>query len=303
MSWLRPLLNPYLRLTEKRHLSHATPEEARRSLLTKARFFFHAPSSVTRTTVPFGLLDAVVLTPKAPVSPQVLLYFHGGGFVFGAPETHAAMLAALAKRTGAKAILPRYPLAPENPFPAAIDHAVAAYHACLADHSAADIIIGGDSAGGALALSVLAVLIKDNAPLPAGVFAFSPLTDLSYSGDSFQKNAALDVVLPAVRAVETADMYLNGVAPTDPRASPLFAKFEGAPPVWITVGDTEMLLDDSLRMAERLQAQGVDVSLVQERDLPHVWPLFHNILPEARRTLDQVASWIKAQTGASDPTR
>lgn len=303
MSWLRPLLNRYLRLTEKRLLRRAEPEKMRRSLLRNARLFFHAPLFTARSTIPFGLSDAVVMTPRVETSDRVLLFFHGGGFVFGAPETHAAMLAALAKRADAKAVLPRYPLAPEHPFPAAIDHAIAAYRACLADHSPANIVIGGDSAGGALALSVLAVAIKDGMPLPAGVFAFSPLTDLSFSGDSFRGNAVADVVLPAERAEELTGMYLRDVAPTDPRVSPLFADFQGAPPVWITVGDTEILLDDSLRMVERLRAQGVDVTLVRENDLPHVWPLFHNILPEARRTLDQVATWIKAQTGASDPTR
>lgn len=281
-------------------MRRADPAGLRRSLLIKSRLFFHAPRGIARTV---GADNSVVLTPRAPSLGQVILYFHGGGFVFGAPETHAAMVAALVKRTGVAAVLPRYPLAPEHPFPAAIDHAVAAYHAARADYPDAEIIIGGDSAGGALALSLLAVLIKDGAALPAGVFAFSPLTDLSYSGDSFRSNAQVDVELPAERALEMAEMYLRGADPSDPRASPLCAEFEGAPPVWITVGDTEILLDDSRRIAARLRLQGVDVTLVQERDLPHVWPVFHNILPEARRTLDTLADWIKAQTGASAPTR
>ncbi len=303
MSWLRPVLNTYLRWTEKRHLRRATPQQARRSFLLKARLFFHAPTSMTRAVRPFGASDAMHIAPKHGVAPRTILYFHGGGFVFGAPETHAAMLAALAKRAGANAILPRYPLAPEYRFPAALDHALASYHACLEDTRPETIVIGGDSAGGALALTVLARLIRDGAPLPAGVFAFSPLTDLTFSGPSFHENADAEAVLPAERAAEMARMYLDGAAPTDPSTSPLFAAFTGAPPVWITAGDTEILRDDSRRMVERLTEQGVPTTYVEEHDLPHVWPIFHNTLPEARRTLDTLADWIKRQTGASAPTR
>lgn len=303
MSWLRPILNAYLRLTEKPHMRRAGPEGLRRSFLTKSRLFFHAPAGMTRTARPFGPSDALCVAHRTRTPERVLLYFHGGGFVFGAPETHAAMLAALAKRADAQAILPRYPLAPEHPFPAALDHAIAAYHACLQEHPAAEVVIGGDSAGGALALSLLAVLIQDGVALPAGVFAFSPLTDLTHSGDSFRTNADADVELPAERAHEMGRMYLRDADPADPRVSPLFAEFSGAPPVWITVGDTEILLDDSRAMVDRLAGQGVDVTYVQEHDLPHVWPIFHNTLPEARRTLDALAVWIKAQTGARDATR
>jgi len=303
MSWLRPALNTYLRWTEKPKLRRATPEEARRSFLQKSRIFFHAPRGIQRDIVPFGPGEALTLAPRGHRSGPVLLYFHGGGFVFGAPETHAAMLAALAQRVGALAVLPRYPLAPEHPFPAALDHALASYHACRAAYPDRPVLIGGDSAGGALSLSLLARLIASDAPLPAGVFAFSPLTDLTFSAPSFQTNAEAEVVLPAERAAEMVQMYLRDTDPRDPDVSPLFGDFTGAPSVWITVADTEILYDDSRRMAAHLRAQGVDVAFVQEHDLPHVWPIFHNVLPEARATLDQLSGWIKAQTAASAPTR
>ncbi|MEL6885943.1 MAG: alpha/beta hydrolase [Pseudomonadota bacterium] len=304
MSWLRPVLNTYLRWTEKPHLRRASPQQARRSFLMKSRLFFHAPLGMARAVRPFGAGEALHVDARSgPPARTTILYFHGGGFVFGAPETHAAMLAALAKRAGARAILPRYPLAPEHPYPAAADQALAAYHACLRDHGPQTIILGGDSAGGALALTLLARLIRDGAPLPACVFAFSPLTDLTFAGPSFRTNAEADAELPAERAEEMARMYLGEADPTDPSISPLFADFTGAPPVWITAGDTEILLDDSRRIVERLAEQGVPTTYVEERDLPHVWPIFHNTLPEARRTLDALAAWIRAQTGASDPTR
>ena len=304
MSWLRPVLNHYLRLTEKPHIRRAAgPEVLRRSFLTKSRVFFHPPFGTRMATRPLGPGEALHITPPRTARDTVLLYFHGGGYVFGAPETHSAMLAYLARRVGGPAFLPRYPLAPEHPYPAALDFAEAAYHALLTEHAAKRIVIGGDSAGGGLALAVLARLSQSDTPLPAGVFAFSPLTDLTFSGASFRGNAERDVELPAERAHEMAEMYLNSADADDPGASPLFADFTGAPPVWITVGDTEILLDDSRRMAGRLRAQGVDVTYVEERDLPHVWPIFHNTLPEARATLAALAQWISAQANSSDPTR
>ena len=303
MSWLRPALNTYLRWTEKRFLMHATPEQARRSFLMKARLFFHTPFGVTVRAGHCGPGDALYVESRDAPDGPVIFYIHGGGFVFGAPETHVAMLAALAKRAGATAVLPRYPLAPEVHFPAAFDHLAAAYAACVAEFPGRPLVVGGDSAGGALALSLLARLIRDGGTLPAAVFAFSPLTDLTFSGESFRANAGSEVVLPAVRAAEMSELYLAGHDPKDPDASPLFADFTGAPPVWITVGDTEILRDDSRRMVARLRAQGVDVTFEEEHDLPHVWPIFHNTLPEARRTLDNLAAWIADQTGASAPTR
>ena len=304
MSWLKPVLNSYLRLTEKPHMRRATsPDALRRSFRTKARLFFHAPWRTRMALQSLGPGEALEITPPDLRTDMVVLYFHGGGFTFGAPETHAAMLATLAARVGCRAILPRYPLAPEHPYPAAPDFAEAAYHALCADHAADRIVIGGDSAGGALALTVLARLLRGGAPLPAGVFAFSPLTDMSFSGDSIRANAATEAVLPAERVDDMGAMYLGDVNPTDPDVSPLFADFTGAPPVWITVGDTEILFDDSRRILDRMTAQNVPVTYVEERDLPHVWPIFHNMLPEARATIDTLGAWIGDQASSSDPTR
>ncbi|MBY5934844.1 alpha/beta hydrolase [Tateyamaria omphalii] len=302
MSLLRPILNQYLRLTEKRNLRTASgPDALRRSFEAKARLFFHAPLSMRSEWARLAGADVLWTRPRARQSDLTILYFHGGGYVFGSPRTHEAMVAALASRAGAQAVLPSYPLAPEHPFPAALEHARAVYEACRAESGS--LIIGGDSAGGGLTLALLGSLIAEGAPLPEAVFGLSPLTDLTFSGDSFHDNARADVALPAERADEMARMYLGGSDPTDPRASPLFVDFTGAPPVWITAGDTEILRDDSRRVARKMGEQGVDVTYVEERDLPHVWPIFHNTLPEARATLNALAAWIKAQTVASAPTR
>lgn len=299
MSLIASILNRWLKLVEKPAMARANgAAPLRRRFEINARLFFHAPlgTQMQWQTLEHGQrrVETLEVVPKALTSDIVILYIHGGGFVFGNPKTHAAMVAQLGKRLGARAVLPQYRLAPENAFPAAFDDVRIAWEGLIASGvSPANIVIGGDSAGGALTLSLLAALIKDQAPLPRAAFCFSPLTDMSYSSPSLTSNAASDVVLPAERADEMAQMYLAGHPMDDPQVSPLKGDFKGGPPVWITVGDTEILADDARGMVAVLNGAGVDVAFTEEHDLPHVWPIFHNMLPEARRTLDALAGWIK----------
>jgi acetyl esterase/lipase len=194
------------------------------------------------------------------------------------------------------AILPKYRRAPEAQFPAAPQDVRAAWDGLIASGvDPADVILGGDSAGGALAFGLVAALCSEKAAKPSAVFGLSPLTDLTYSGNSFVENADCDVILPSDRASDLTTPYLRGQMANVPEVSPLFADFMGAPPFWMTVGDTEILLDDSRRMTMRLHEQGVSAQLVVAHDVPHVWPLMHNILPEARQTLDTLARWIRQQ--------
>ena len=295
MSLLRPLLNGYLRLVEKRKLARTRDVlKIRRDFAKTARLLFRAPrcTQITRSRL-VGAGEVLRVIPAQTRSDLVVFYIHGGGFVFGSPDTHGAMLGALAQRLGAVAVLPYYRLAPEAPFPAAIEDVAAAYQALLdSGVSAQNIIVGGDSAGGALAFNLLSRLCAGSRPLPRALFAFSPLTDFLHEGASFRENAAREAVLPAAQAGLMAEMYLAGADPRDPDISPLLATYPGAPPVWITVGSTEILRDDARRMAAHLRDQGVSASLEEEHDLPHVWPIFHNTLPEARATLDALARWI-----------
>jgi acetyl esterase/lipase len=289
------LLNPWLRLTEKRRLSReADPAALRRAFEARARLFFHAPRGTRFSRewiagVPVQFVAALgVPRDRGPL----LLYFHGGGYIFGSSDTHRAMLGRLSSETGLPACLPDYRLAPEAPFPAAVEDALAVWQA-LKDRPGG-VILGGDSAGGGLALALLGEILAQGVARPTGLFAFSPLTDFTLSGESLERNAATDVILPAERAPETAQLYLQGAPADDPRASPLFADFSGAPPVWLTASDTEILLDDTRRMAARMRAQGVDVTEVITGDLPHVWPFFDRFLPEGRATLRAVARWISS---------
>ena len=297
MSLRLRLLNLGLRLFEKPFLARvATPQEVRAGFLRKARWYFHPPRGTSYSKVTLAAareIEAIGVRCGAVREDAVLLYFHGGGYVFGAPETHKAMLARLSREAGMAAVLPRYRLAPEHPFPAAPEDARAAWDGLVATGVAPErIVLGGDSAGGGLALSLLAALLQEGVR-PAGCFAFSPLTDLTVSGGSMTENVQSDVILPASRAQEMAGFFLAGADPADPRASPLFADFTGAPPVWLTVGNTEILRDDTLRLADRLLAQKVAVTLEVQKNHPHVWLIFQTFLPEARATLADLGTWIR----------
>lgn len=300
MSLIAPLLNRWIKWVEKPALRRATQAgPIRRRFELNAKLFFHAPRGTQKQWQVLEhegrRVEALDVVPANLASDKVIYYIHGGGFIFGSPLTHAAMVAHLGKRLAARAVMPRYRLAPEHPFPAAIEDVLTGYLGLLASGvPARDIIVGGDSAGGALTLSLLHVLLAEGHDLPGAAFCFSPLTDVTFSGESFHSNAEAEVLLPQENAALMSEMYLGTQDPTDPRVSPLFGKFDGAPPVWIAVGDTEILRDDARRMVDRLRDAGVEVAFTQERDLPHVWPIFHTILPEARWTLDALAGWIKA---------
>lgn len=293
MSLIKGLLNCYLRVFERPFLERVHgPDEIRKNFNFKARFLFHGPLGVQIKSRILGGRPG--LSIAAERTGPGILYFHGGAYVFGSPATHSALVSTLAKKAGARAYLQDYSKAPEAPFPAAIEDAEAAWLDLIeSGENPKSMIIGGDSAGGGLALALLAVLIEKGHPLPAGTFAFSPLTDLTFSGASVQENGQKDVVLPAIRFEEMAQLFLGDTPRDDPRASPLYADFAGSPPVYLMVGDTEILRDDTLRMRDRMQQQSVDVSVDVMEDLPHVWPMFHNTLPEARQTLDRLAVWIK----------
>ena len=302
MSLRKRLLNLQLRLFEKPHMARCKDAgKLRKSFEFKAKWLFHPPrgSRFENSTLSHGGADVPALWVRAREVREgpVILYFHGGGYVFGSAESYSAMLAQISAKTALPACLPEYRLAPEHPFPAAFEDALTSYMA-LTDHPGG-VVIGGDSAGGGLVLALLAKIIALGLPKPKGTFAFSPLTDMTFSSDSFASNARSDVVLPAQGADEMAAMYLQGADPRDPRASPLFADFTGSPPVWLSVGDTEILRDDTFNIADAMQDQSVQVTLLEGHNLPHVWPLFHGYIPEAHETLDRLAQWI---TALSPPT-
>ena len=191
-----------------------------------------------------------------------------------------------------------YRLAPEHPFPAAVDDAVTAYRfAISAGHAPEAIALCGDSSGGGLALATLVALRDLGEPLPRTAICMSPWTDLTLSGASLQANRDADPMVSAATLALMADAYLGDVDRRSPTASPLFADLAGLPPLLVQVGSGELLLDDATRFAERAEAAGVDVTLEIWDDVFHVWHSFADLLPEARDAIARIGTYVDQRLG------
>jgi monoterpene epsilon-lactone hydrolase len=228
----------------------------------------------------------------AAATKTVLLYMHGGGYFACSAQSHRPITVGFALH-GFRVLAPDYRLAPENPFPAAVDDAVAAYRGLLAEgHSPGSIVVAGDSAGGGLTLSLLLALREAGTPLPAGAALFSPWTDLAATGDSVRTNADRCAMFNGPDIGPSARYYLGTTDPRNPLASPLYADLKGLPPLLIHVGEDEVLRDDSTRLAERAREAGVRVELKVWPVVPHAWQLAPHMIPEARQSLRESATFL-----------
>jgi epsilon-lactone hydrolase len=224
---------------------------------------------------------------------SVLLYLHGGGYFGCSAMSHRPITVGFALQ-GFRVFAPDYRLAPENPFPAAVDDAVAAYRGLLSKGNLPErIVVGGDSAGGGLALSLLLALRAAGVALPAGAALFSPWTDLAATGESIRTNAARCAMFHGPDISLSARYYLGETDPRNPLASPLYADFTGFPPILIHVGADEVLRDDSTRLAERARAAGVRVELRIWPVVPHAWQLAPHRIPEARESSRESAAFLR----------
>lgn len=225
----------------------------------------------------------------------VLLYVHGGGFVCCSAATHRPITTALARFTERRVLSVDYRLAPEHPFPAALDDVVAAYRWLLAQGiPSTDIVIAGDSAGGNLAIGTLVHLRDAGLPMPSRAACFSPWTDLSGSGPSIRGNDGQCAMFRPENMAAFSKVYLGGVPATDPRASPAFDALEDLPPVLLQVGSSELLLDDSRRVHDAILHAGGDSELQVFEDVVHGWQMFDGWVPEARQALRQAAAFLNA---------
>lgn len=267
------------------------------------------PVSVVRKSLPVSgvprtmrkdvtlVRDALGGRPVERVTPVgwreargTVLYLHGGGYAIGSPGTHRGMGCALAKFSGAEVHMLDYRLAPEHPFPAALEDAYAAYVE-LGGLDGRRIVLGGDSAGGGLSMALVQRL-REQGAAPVGQVLFSPWMDLTRSTASIEENAEFDYLQPA-QLERYASWYLQGHDPRDPRVSPRFVNPGGLPPTWVAWGELELMRDEISMFAESASAAGVEVETWVGAGMVHMWQAFATVSPDARRSVRRAAAWIQ----------
>lgn len=253
------------------------------------------PSDAHFEAVEVGAVRAEWTTVAESHGEDVLLYIHGGGYVCGAPNTHRALVGRICKATGLKALSIDYRLAPEHPFPAAIEDCLSAYEWLIAQGTEASrIVIVGDSAGGGLVLALLMSLRDAGKALPAAAVVLSPFSDLALTGETLRTKAMDDPIISRKLLHFFTSCYLRADEDArNPLASPLYGNLTGLPPIFVMVGTAETLLDDSLRWVDRAKKSGGNVELVLGQEMIHAWPFFVGVFPEAAQAVDTIAAFIK----------
>ncbi|MFJ9714116.1 alpha/beta hydrolase fold domain-containing protein [Streptomyces sp. NPDC101234] len=271
--------------------------------VTQARALFHAmmtaiplPPDVTTTAGQLGGVPVVTVDAPGSDPDRVLLYFHGGAYAIGSAADAAGLAADVSRRCGARAVCIDYRLAPEHPFPAAVDDAVAAYRGLLDQGVPAErIAFVGESAGGGLTVATMVAARDAGLPRPASAAVFSPWADLTVSGASATRKAHLDPALTPEALRTRARDYLGPTTGTEPLASPIFADLTELPPLLIQVGSHEILLDDALRLAARAADHDVPIELQVWPQVPHVFQAFAALLDEADEALNSAAAFTRAR--------
>ncbi|HKF19203.1 MAG TPA: alpha/beta hydrolase [Candidatus Dormibacteraeota bacterium] len=254
-----------------------------------------SPSDIkTQPVTADGVPAEWVYAPSADVG-RAVLYLHGGGYVLGSIDTHRALAGRISRAAQARVLLVDYRLAPEHPFPAALDDSLAAYRWMLADGAnPARVVLGGDSAGGGLAVATLVAIKDARLPMPAAAVCISPWVDLECVGDSMTTRTTVDPWIDREYLTRKAALYLAGKHPHTPLAAPVYADLRGLPPLLIQVGTAEILLDDSKRLAERARRAGVDVVLETWEGMIHGWHAFAEALDEGQLAIDRLGEFIRA---------
>jgi monoterpene epsilon-lactone hydrolase len=282
--------------------SGPVPIEQMRSGFANFMSSFPVPTNVERTPARLAARPAIRVQPAGPARPGLILYFHGGSFSLGSPETAMALTGHLVERTGVQALSLDYRLAPEYPFPAGIDDCLAAYRGLIEGGvDPRSIIVAGDSAGGGLAITTALAARDSGLPMPAGIVAFSPGLDHTRTGRSMTSKEGIDPLFTGAGMTRTGDLYLNGQDPAQPLLAPaVLADLSGFPPLYLLVGTNELLLDDSVRLATRARDANVDVILDVVADVPHVFPAFVEQIDEADEAIDRVALFITQRLRGSE---
>jgi epsilon-lactone hydrolase len=256
---------------------------------------------VTATSLDADGVPVVACAREDGSDDPALLYFHGGGYRLGSATSYRAYGSQLARACSARVLLVDYRLAPEHPFPAAVDDALAAYRWLLdrqprARVAAERVVIGGDSAGGGLAAALALRARDEGLPLSAGVVCLSPWADLTNGAGSYTRCAESDALFSKMSADEAADLYLNGADAANYLASPVRGDWAGLPPLFIQASECEVLVDDATGLADKARGAGVDVELHLYSDMPHVWQVHYPLFPEAVQAVDQVRDFVARVT-------
>ncbi|MGD8458081.1 MAG: alpha/beta hydrolase [Anaerolineales bacterium] len=268
--------------------------EDSRSAMEKLASHSITPSNIS--TIPLNIqgLKGEWIIPKVSHEDRVILYLHGGGYVQGSIRTHRDLIARICRAANARSLGINYRLAPENPFPTALEDTIKTYLWLLdEDIHPKNIILAGDSAGGGLAISAMVSLRDSGHPLPAGAVCLSPWTDLVSTGETIRTKVSSDPILTPDECRKYANLYSRDHDLKHPLISPLYAELNDLPPILIQVGTEEILLDDSVRIAKRLQDFEVEVTLEIWEEMVHVFQSFAVILPEGRKAIINIGNFIE----------
>jgi len=267
---------------------------AQRARLDSLGDFFPVAAGVEVEPATVGGVKGEWVRARHARRDAALLYLHGGGYLLGSPKSHRHLAALLSEASDLPVFLPHYRLAPEHPFPAAVDDAVAAYEGLVQSQIVPQkIAIAGDSAGGGLTLATLVALRDKADTMPACAVAISPWADLSQGGESHRARKARDPIVGKEGLDEMAAAYLGTADPKEPLASPLYADLQGLPPLLIQVGSEEALHSDAVEVWKKAEAAGVDVSFESWGKMVHVWHVFHVVLGEGRDATHRIGSFLK----------
>lgn len=295
-----------VRLISRQYMKRVTPErdvhELRAGLESRATLLPPAYRVSVRQENIDGI-DCELLVPDGCEDAPLIFYLHGGAYVMGSPKTHRRLVSYIAREAGMRALLPDYRLAPENRFPAQLNDALKVWRALLkGGASPAQLAIGGDSAGGNLAMATLLSLRDSGEPLPAAGFLLSPWLDLAGEGESHRTRAAVDPWFRPEHMPAIAARFCAAEDVHQPLVSPVFADVHGLPPLLVQVGDHEILLNDSTRLADKIRAAGGDVELQIWPDMWHVFQFFIGQMPESMQAVRKIGAFLKTEFANSKGT-
>lgn len=290
--------NLIARMVRNSFFIHKAETKTQRKSFERISNFTKFPRFVKSNPTSLAELPAVSFIPKKKTTDRIVLYLHGGAYVAGSVNTHRALIARIARAAKCEAIGIDYRLAPEHPYPAALEDSLAAYKALLADGHT-NIFLVGDSAGGGLTLATMLKLREEKLPMPCGAALISPWSDLALTGESIRTKEHVDPLINPNILSTFAQKYIDEDSPKNPFISPLYADLHNMPPIFIQVGGSELLLDDATRLAKKLKKAGCDVELEIWDEMIHVWHYLGGMIPEAQNAIRGIGNFIKTTHQAS----